>query len=163
VEKGKPMKTRPVVVARHVVAETIEELRQGGHARTERFVLWLARKTDSHLLIHEFYVPQYEASSDYFHIGRPAMARLMEHLRTRELMIGAQLHTHPQEAFHSLADDRWAIVRHVGALSIVLPDFGRTITVENLFSEGKVFTLSPSNNWAEIPRHDLHNHLRITA
>lgn len=162
-EKSKPMKIRPVIVAQHIVAETIEQLRQGGHARTERFVLWLARKTDSSVLVHEPYVPQYEASSDYFHIGRPAMARLMEHLRIRELMIGAQLHTHPEEAFHSSADDRWAIVRHVGALSVVLPDFGRTTTVKNFLSEAKVFALSPRNKWTEVHEHERRSHLEITA
>ncbi len=162
-EKGKPLKIRPVIVAQHIVAETIKQLRQGGHAQTERVALWLARKTDSHVLVHESYEPQYDALSDHFHIGRPAMARLMEHLRIRELMIGAQLHTHPEEAFHSLADDRWAIVRHVGALSIVLPDFGRTTTVENFFSEAKVFVMTPRNKWTEIPERDLHSRLEITA
>lgn len=162
-EKGKPMKVRPVIVAQHIVTETIEQLRQGGRARTERFVVWLAHKTDSHVLVHEPYVPQYDASDDYFHIHRPAMARLMEHLRIHKLMIGAQLHTHPGKAFHSFADDRWAIVRHVGALSVVLPNFGRATTIENFLSDAKVFSLSPRNKWTEVSEHELHSHLEITA
>jgi len=36
-------------------------------------------------------------------------------------MVAAQVHSHPDEAFHSKGDDEWAIVRHEGALSIVVP------------------------------------------
>jgi hypothetical protein len=145
------------------VAKTIEELRQGGHARTERFAVWLARKTQAQILVSKPYVPDYEASSDYFHLGRPAMASLIDHLRENELMIGAQLHTHPEQAFHSLADDRWAIVRHVGALSIVLPYFARATTAANFLVEAKVFALSPRNRWTEVPHEKVHRHLEITS
>src|SRR5258706_7923579 len=99
-DEGQSMTLRRVNVDRRIVAESIDELRQGGHADTERFVLWLGKKTASHVLVSEHYAPAYEASSDYFHVGRDEMARLMAHLRTRNLMIGAQLHTHPAEAFH---------------------------------------------------------------
>jgi hypothetical protein len=156
------MNTRSVIVSQYIVANTIEELRHGGSAETERFALWLGRKTETQVLISERYVPEYGASSDYFHIGRPAMARLMEYLRTHELMVGAQLHTHPQEAFHSSADDRWAIVRHLGALSIVLPDFGRATTADNFLREAKVFVLSLGNKWTEVPGCDLHHCMEIT-
>ena len=37
----------------------------------------------------------------------------------------AQLHTHPGPAFHSEADDRLALPRHTGAISIVVPHFGQ--------------------------------------
>jgi hypothetical protein len=156
------MNIRPVVVAQRIVVRTIEELRRGGRARTERFVLWLARKTQTEVIVCEPYVPDYEASSDYFRIGRPAMARLMEHLRENELMIGAQLHTHPGKAFHSQADDRWAIVRHVGALSIVLPSFARKTTGANFFVEAKVYALSLRNRWTEVPQEKVHRHLEVT-
>lgn len=151
-----------VVVQQDVLAQTVDELRQGGRARTERVSLWLGEKTEGRVLIREHYAPQYQAASDYFHIGRAAMARLMKHLRAREgLMIGAQLHTHPEAAFHSAADDKWAIVRHVGALSIVLPEFGRYTTPDTFIAEAKVFALSARNEWIEIGESHLHHYLEI--
>jgi hypothetical protein len=155
------MNTRPVIVAQQIVAKTLQELREDGHARTERFALWLGRRTQTAVLVSEPYVPEYEASSDHFHIGRPAMANLINHLRGNDLMIGAQLHTHPGQAFHSPADDRWAIVRHVGALSIVLPYFASATTEANFLYEAKVFALSPRNRWAEVPEEQVHRYLEI--
>ncbi len=157
------MRNLRVTVDMHIVSRTINELSQGGHARTERFVLWLGHRAENQVQIAEDYVPEYEASSDHFHIDRSEMVKLITYLRERELMIGAQLHTHPAEAFHSSADDRWAIVRHVGALSIVLPHFARATTVENFMQDGKVFALSRDNHWDEIHRLALAPHLEITS
>jgi len=36
----------------------------------------------------------------------------------------AQVHSHPTEAYHSEADDRFAIVTAEGGLSLVVPNFG---------------------------------------
>ena len=155
------MTTRRVIVQRQLLADTLRELGKGGWSRTERVALWLAQRGDAAVSVREMYVPKYEAAKDYFHIGRPAMAKLMEHLRDRHLMIGAQLHTHPAEAFHSLADDRWAIVRHAGALSVVIPEFARFTTPLNFLVQAKVFSLSVTNEWLEIPRPELHHHLEI--
>ena len=155
------MTTRRVIVPKRLVANTLRELAKRGWIRTERVALWLGQRGEDSVGVREMYVPKYEATSDYFHIARPAMARLMEHLREAGLMIGAQLHTHPFEAFHSAADDKWAIVRHAGALSVVLPEFAQFTTPENFLQRAKVFTLSVSNNWLEIPHCELHSHLEI--
>ena len=41
-------------------------------------------------------------------------------------VIGAQVHSHPVEAFHSEIDDTYPIATLDGSLSIVLPSFGRS-------------------------------------
>ena len=153
--------TQPVVVQRVVLEETLRELAKRGWHRTERVALWLAQRREDSITVQEVYVPQYEASCDYFHIPRASMATLMEHLRDKRLMIGAQLHTHPLEAFHSAADDRWAIVRHAGALSIVIPHFGRFATAENFLDHAKVFRLNPGNEWVEVARSELRHLLGV--
>jgi len=40
------------------------------------------------------------------------------------LRLIAQVHSHPGEAYHSRADDRYAIVTAEGGFSLVVPDFG---------------------------------------
>jgi hypothetical protein len=79
------------------------------------------------------------------------MDKLMQELRTRRLMIAAQVHTHPNLAYHSTADDRWAIVRHVGALSLVVPHFALRTSCETFKKDNTVFSLSPRNEWLELP------------
>lgn len=148
------MTIRQLLVQRPLLHDTLAELRSEGALKTERVALWLGRRNVTQVLVEELYVPDYEARSDFFHIGPQAMRDLMSHLRVTGRMIAAQLHTHPEEAFHSLADDRWAIVRHVGALSIVLPEFGLRSTPENFLTTAKVFYLDSDNAWIEAA-HDV--------
>lgn len=155
------MSIRKLFVPRNALAATIDELSQRGQARTERVALWLAGAGNAEIKVAEIYVPQYSASPDYFEIPRPAMAKLLQHLGDRGFMIGAQLHTHPLEAFHSRADDKWAIVRHVGALSIVLPHFAKTVTSDNFITLAKFFTLSAQNQWLEIPPRELNRYVEV--
>jgi proteasome lid subunit RPN8/RPN11 len=107
-------------VPQHVIAETVEHLRQSN--TSERVVLWLGRR-EQVVRILEVYVPLQHAASDYFRIPREGMSALLEYLRSKRLVAAAQVHTHPGRAFHSAADDAWALVRHEGALSFVVPRF----------------------------------------
>jgi hypothetical protein len=76
-------------------------------------------------------------------------------------MIAAQVHSHPREAFHSSADDAWAIVRHLGALSLVVPDFGLKTNVSTFRDHTKVFCLAGNNRWHEVPAEEQHQCLRF--
>ncbi|MCQ3942700.1 MAG: hypothetical protein DPW22_05725 [Alphaproteobacteria bacterium] len=70
-------------------------------------------------------------------------------------MVAAQVHSHPRQAFHSLADDRWAIIRHEGALSLVLPYFAARTTPFNFGDEVKVYRFSDMAEWIEVPRPEV--------
>lgn len=120
--------------------------------RCECVVLWLGRRRDGGLVVEQAYRPQQHAKADMFHIPREGMAALHAELRRGRLMVAAQVHSHPGEAFHSLADDRWAIVRHEGALSLVVPDFAAHTRLENFLDLTKVFRFSAAAEWLEVPR-----------
>jgi hypothetical protein len=146
-----------------LVAETLEELRAGGRQGVERIVFWLGRKdADRGGTIAEIHVPQHEAAEDYFHIPPQGMIAFMSHLRLRRLTLLAQVHSHPGPAFHSPADDRWAVVRHEGGLSIVVPTFAADTTVENFAAAAAVFHLTNQDRWQLVTTDDLPNFLRIT-
>jgi len=98
----------------------------------------------------------------FFRIPRESIEELFDVLRGRELMVAAQVHTHPESAFHSAADDRWAIVRHVGALSLVLPYFAQRTTTSTFFKDTAAFALSAENRWLLVDPDDIHLHLRGT-
>lgn len=135
-----------------LIEETVVELRSAGRRGEERVVLWLGSKTDSGIEIIEVFVPLQQTAADYFRIPREGMAALLKHLRETGLMIAAQVHSHPEDAFHSIADGRWAIIRHVGALSLVLPHFLLNTDRDSFVADAVVFELSPSNEWVEVPK-----------
>lgn len=137
-----------IKVERTVVASTIERLQAGGRFGHERAVLWVG--SGAHR-IDELYEPRQWTRADQFYLDRQSMKMLFAHLREKRLRVLAQVHSHPGRAFHSEADDEWAIVRHAGALSLVLPRFAREATVDNFLSLAATYVLSTRNDWEETP------------
>jgi proteasome lid subunit RPN8/RPN11 len=146
-----------------LVSETLDELRAAGRVEKERVVLWLSpRPLLAASAIVEIYVPEQEAEMDYFRIPPSGMKALMAHLRERKLVLAAQVHSHPNEAFHSRADNKWAIVRHEGALSIVVPHFAAGVGVKHFLNMAAVFRLSGDDQWLEVRPDQLDKYLRLT-
>ncbi|TIQ37179.1 MAG: hypothetical protein E5X48_07400 [Mesorhizobium sp.] len=137
-----------IKIGRGVVAATIERLQAAGLMGHERAVLWLGKGTDR---IDELYEPRQRTRADQFYFDRQSMQMLFAHLREKRLRVLAQVHSHPGRAFHSEADDEWAIVRHAGALSLVLPRFAQEATVDNFFGLAATYVLSTENEWKEVP------------
>ena len=135
-----------IKVGRSVVAATIERLQDGGRVGHERAVLWLGHGADR---IDEVYEPSQRTRADQFYFDRESMRELLAHLRQNRMRVVAQVHSHPGRAFHSEADNEWAIVRHAGALSLVLPRFAEEATVDNFLSLAATYVLSTGNNWEE--------------
>jgi proteasome lid subunit RPN8/RPN11 len=133
------------------VERTLLCLHDAGRRSKESVVLWLGRLETDKVAITEVYMPAQEAASDFFRIPREGISALIRYLRERGLMVAAQVHTHPSVAFHSAADDRWAIVRHAGALSLVLPYFGLRTTASTFTKDAVVFRLSEDNRWVRVP------------
>jgi len=154
------MNHTPVQISSGHVRETIDLFQRAGHR--ECVLLWLGRREPGVQRIVDVYKPIQNSAIDYFEIPRQGMAALMDRLRTEGLFVVSQVHTHPHEAFHSLADDRWAIVRHVGALSIVLPFFAQSTTPENFLQQAAVFQLDDANVWKEVSSEAIPSQLRIT-
>lgn len=146
-----------------VVDATLAALRTGGLEGVERVVFWLGRRTtDGNADIAEVLVPAQEAAADYFRIPPDSMIALMTHLRRNRLVLLAQVHSHPREAFHSAADDKWAVVRHEGGLSIVVPWFGANVTAANFEAASAVFRLTSDDRWVRVEIDELPERLRIT-
>ncbi len=145
-----------------VLESTLEWLRQAGKSNQEGIVLLLGRRgDDGDVAVLEAYRPEHSAEADRFHIPRESIAVLLEHLRCERLMVAAQVHSHPDAAFHSAADDALAIVRHVGALSFVVPRFARATTPENFLRESAVFELNSGNRWLRLSAETLERRCRI--
>ncbi|MHB1069564.1 MAG: Mov34/MPN/PAD-1 family protein [Gemmatimonadaceae bacterium] len=132
-------------------AMTLSVLQETGSTRVECVVLWLGRRAGDSIVVTECYRPKQEARADFFRIPPASMLELKAHLRRERLMVAAQVHTHPRDAFHSAADDAWAIIRHEGALSLVLPQFALKTDEGTFADDVKVFRLNARNVWCEVP------------
>jgi hypothetical protein len=131
-----------------VVQRTLDKLKASGADRKESVVFWVApssARDEYH--VSDIFVPVHAAAADYFHIGRDAMRDMMRFLRKNRLALVAQVHSHPNLAFHSKADDEWAVVRREGALSIVVPFFGSRSTPANFTTEAAFFSLTHTDKW----------------
>lgn len=138
-----------------VVKQTLAALKASGIQRHEGVVLWLGRRAPAaRVVVVEAYVPDHEADDDHFRIPPESMTTLLRHLGHTNTFLAAQVHSHPGEAFHSRADDRWAIVRHLGALSVVIPDFATTTAAETFVNDCAAFRLSERNTWDELSDDD---------
>jgi hypothetical protein len=140
-----------MIVSHEIVTSTLNSLQSAGNDGKEGIVLWLGRRTGADAgVIQQAYVPIHAADADRFWISLEGMRAMMAKLRDEGMALLAQVHSHPRHAFHSEADDHWALVRYVGALSIVLPWFARRSTIASFFSDGAFFQLDANNRWIEV-------------
>jgi len=91
-------------------------------------------------------------------IDRNELHRLNTWLYENKLRLIAQIHSHPTEAYHSEADDRFPVVDIYGGISIVVPDF----------AEGKIdlgawaiYRLSMNKTWDRLSHKQVHNLFQI--
>jgi hypothetical protein len=134
-----------VEITPQIVRETVALLRSS--PTRERVVLWLGQRQAGFVRIHEVHLPVQETEADYFRIPPEGMSALFGYLRPRRWMIAAQVHTHPGSAFHSPADDRWAIVRHQGALSLVVPRFCQSTSEATFDRDALVYQLDANDHF----------------
>jgi hypothetical protein len=131
-----------------LITVTVSELRSA--RATERVLLWLGNRSPDGIVVRNVFVPAQRAESDYFRIPRHGIEELLQTLRSHRWMVAAQVHTHPEEAFHSLADDRWAIVRHAGALSLVVPRFCQETSAGSFTRDALAFRLTDDNEFVHV-------------
>ncbi len=146
-----------------VVASTLEMLQGAGAEGCECVVLWLSNRGSDIKCIVEAYRPEQRATDNRFWIPETGMTALMQHLRFAKLSLVVQVHSHPRRAFHSEIDDANTVVRHEGALSIVVPFFGRKTTPATFVEHSAFFSLTSDDKWKEVERDDVASYLKIAS
>jgi proteasome lid subunit RPN8/RPN11 len=138
-----------VSVSRPILEGTIAELRTRGARGAEGVVLWLGTRTPQRIDVVEAYRPIYRSGPDRFVIPPEGMAELMRRIAATGRAVVAQVHSHPGAAFHSAADEQWAIVKHVGAYSVVLPNFAGAVTPDSFWRDAATFVMQRDGRWME--------------
>jgi hypothetical protein len=145
-----------LVVACDVRAATETFISERGERRYEAVVFWFATIDDvGDAQVQSAYVPdQTPLSTDDgigVYIDGDAITRAILALANDEI-IAARVHSHPNLAYHSVTDDLNRLISHDGAISIVVPYFGRYGLNPRLCSVNE-FRLG--RGWQELPVDDV--------
>ena len=148
------------MVSASAIRETEEALRSAGHKGYELFVLWSGKRAADTFTVGQVHIPEqvsYKLATGLcVRIDGSALHRLNVWLYEAEQVIGAQVHSHPTDAYHSETDDTYPIATLEGSLSIVLPFFGRDgwrsrhIAAYRLGPNGWVAMTGPLSDLVEV-------------
>jgi hypothetical protein len=130
-------------------------LREAGDSGYELFVLWTGKLRDDAFEVQHTYVPTQQSyrrdKRVHVRVDGEELHKLNRWLYDQQQILGVQVHTHPEEAYHSDTDNAYPIATSLGSLSIVVPDFARW----GLVCPGmKVYRLA-ALGWQEVPADDV--------
>jgi len=131
-----------------IIAETDRLLRSAGNDRLEIFVIWSGVVEGPTFRVRHAHVPRQHSGRAQAHvtIAGEALHELALVLEEEREVIGAQVHSHPEEAYHSGADDELAIATKRGAISVVVPWFGAT----GVMSDERAVYRLVDEGWVEV-------------
>ena len=142
-------------VTTDVVSGTERVLREAGRDGYEAFVLWSGNLHGSVFIVGTAHVPRQSAYRTreglLVRVDADALHELNMWLYQHGEVLGAQVHAHPSEAFHSTTDDRYPIVSSVGSLSIVAADF----CAHGILHGSSAAYRLLRDGWAEVRVHDV--------
>jgi len=151
-----------LVVPTRIVNRTLDVLRQFGRHGCEGLVLWVGTVRDRTATVEDVFVPdQHPIRGEEgvgYAVGAKALFEVNRLLSERNKRLLAQVHSHPSEAFHSAADDKYAIVTTEGGLSLVVPDFGHAPPD---FSTWAVYRLT-QGTWRELDSEAVHTFVQMS-
>jgi proteasome lid subunit RPN8/RPN11 len=125
---AQPRPSPPVrlIISHASLAATQEALRNESASEREALVLWAGRTVDSDLaVVCHLIVPACVASEDVLVVPHGERVDVSQFVRAQGLLVFADLHTHPQAAFLSLADRARPFSVRRGFYALVVPDFAR--------------------------------------
>jgi hypothetical protein len=128
-----------------------DSLRRAGRDGCELFVLWSGRQDGERCEVLDGHVPHqtsYKTKDGLLvRVDGAALHKLNTWLYENGQMLIAQLHAHPDDAFHSDTDDSFPIVTQLGGLSLVAANF----CCEGLISDSTAAFRLREEGWVEEP------------
>ena len=135
---------------------TVDVLAEAGHHGVEAFVLWGGVVEAGRVDFRSVFVPAQSAHVTdgglLVTVDGEALFSANKSLFERGEVLAAQVHSHPTDAFHSSTDDCFSLVTLVGALSIVVPRFGRDGL--DAIDEWAFYRLVGTGQWRPLDRTD---------
>ena len=109
----------------HALREAEKLLQEAGAKGKEALVLLAGHGEGQKFILDLVLWPDQIATAVSVRLLRDSMSQVHAKLAERGRIIGAQVHTHPGQAFHTETDDADTTVTQLGSLSIVVPYFCR--------------------------------------
>jgi len=145
-----------IVLPHENLEKAYEFLNYAGTKGVEGICLFAGQMDESMFIIKETIIPgqkgyimeqglMYAVESDELH-------NLNVWLYENKMQLIAQIHSHPREAYHSLADDLYPIVDSYGGVSIVVPDFAAG---EVSLLDTAIYRLSLSKTWYKLTTQEV--------
>lgn len=122
----RPRPAPPVTLSlsRDLVEDTQQALRVTSAGVRESLVLWAGRTVDAHATVVTHVIePECIATNDVLIVPKYERVAVARFLRDYDLLIFADLHTHPGAAFLSAADRARPFSSRDGFYAVVVPDF----------------------------------------
>ncbi|MCI0724484.1 MAG: hypothetical protein L0338_36800 [Acidobacteria bacterium] len=113
-----------------VIQETYQHLKQEGMNDREGLVYWAGWYLDGVCVVTSALVPRGKSRYGGVQVPTDEMIRAANLLRKLDLLLVAQIHTHPGDHGHSPGDDVSAVSSLPGFLSIVVPNFARKASLD---------------------------------
>ena len=133
-------KIKLILLPINVLEETLRTFKEYGKECLEAFAMWVGKEKNTNFIIKDVWIPtQYNTILSYY-VPDIDVHKINVEMNKKEYSAIAQLHSHPENAFHSCIDDNNSILTLPGSFSIVVPDFGN-ISIRDSLNKMVVYRL----------------------
>jgi hypothetical protein len=140
-----------IILTQANLEKAFKLLRYAGSKGVEGICLFAGKINDTTFIVEETIIPSQKSyileQGLMYSVDSEELHRLNIWLYQNEMQLIAQIHSHPGEAYHSLADDRYPIVDAFGGISIVVPYFA---VGEVSLLNTAVYRLSLNRTWDKL-------------
>lgn len=133
-------------VPRGLLEMTYLNLRLCGAQVEECQLFWLSHRAEPQT-IRSIVHPIHKPMGHGFELDDQWLSRFWVGLANEGMSIRVQVHTHPNQAFHSQTDDEWPAVHSIGFLSLVIPRFAQG---DASLANAYLAELREDGTWSEV-------------
>jgi hypothetical protein len=132
-------------IPRDLFENSFEVLQRHGQRKQEGLVLWAGAATPNaeEAYLVSYIVPQRGHWGGGVRLDSKFLLKLSEELEKRDLLLLAQVHTHPENFGHSSGDEERATSYRIGFISIVVPCFAQ----KNIQDLSECYIYEYEGNW----------------
>ena len=133
-------------IRRRMIEETFAIFRSCGDNRRECQLYWASPWNDI-LNLSDVIHPKHKSGRYGICVDNAWINRFWNELSARNLGVRIQVHTHPEEAFHSPTDDAYPLLFDSGFLSLVIPRFAMGSAG---FRNAYLAEIQPDGAWKQV-------------
>jgi hypothetical protein len=152
-----------IILPSSCINKAYKQMRQAAMQRLEAMALFAGIEENNNFHILETIIPRQvslspqEGGSSV--VPEEEMQRIRTWLQENECDIIAQIHSHPRQAYQASRHQDWPLIKIIGGISIVVPDFALGPTNPETWS---VYRLASDSKWIELDKNEICHLFEIT-